>query len=178
MLFLTSVFHIFLLDFKLSFFSLIFVFPYNLELKHTWADNHIRPMLGVVNHGKPIRRAWACQPCQTQAPGPGKHMETMKTPLHVTLFLLKSKGNFIWKQRKHIYMQPCFCWNPRIISYSDYFNNKKRRRSHSTHAYSPLKAWLYLHCFFFWKDKRNPNLKVKILCPEEQISIYTATQKT
>jgi hypothetical protein len=48
----------------------------------------------------------------------------------------------------------------------------------STHAYFPLRGMVLSSLFiFFEKTKEAPNPKVKILCLERQISIYTVAQK-
>jgi len=81
----------------------------------------------------------------------------------------------IWKRQKHHDIQPCFCWNSRVISYLNCFNKRKRQRSPSTHAYSPLRGMVVSSLFYFYffeKTKEAPNPKVKILCHEGQINIY------
>ena len=71
----------------------------------------------------------------------------------------------IWKRQKHPYMQTCFCWVPRVISYSNCFNEMKRWWSPSTQTYifPFFGVWMYLHCLIFSKTKKAPNPKVKIL---------------
>jgi len=84
----------------------------------------------------------------------------------------------IWKRWKHSYMQPCFCWNPMIILYLNYFNKRKRWWNPSTHIPpSQGHGCIFIVFFFFEKTKEALNPKVKILFSERQISIYTATQK-
>jgi len=85
----------------------------------------------------------------------------MKTPLHATLFLLKPKGNFVFK----------------LCS----INRKDRKAPQHMHIFSPFKGMivssLFIY-FFFKKTKEALNPKVKILCPERLINIYIVAQKT
>ena len=85
-------------------------------------------------------------------------------------------GAAIQKEQKHPYMQPCFCWNPRVISYLNYLNKIKRWWSPSTQTYIFPSIWgMNVSSLFIFLEKKKdaPNLKVKILYPEGLINIYT-----
>jgi len=68
----------------------------------------------------------------------------------------------IRKQQKHLCMQPCFCWNLRVISYLNCFNKRKRQKKClNACIFSPLQRHSCIFTvYFFFKTKKVFNPKV------------------
>jgi hypothetical protein len=107
-------------------------------------------------------------------PNPNAWGLAVMSCLDVCCWLKAFRCGTIWKRQKHPYMQTCFCWVPRVISYLNCFNEMKRWWSPSTQTYifPFFGVWMYLHCLFFSKTKKAPNPEVKILYLKGIINIY------
>jgi len=79
------------------------------------------------------------------------------------LYFYDIKYRPILSKKKHLCMQPCFCWNLRVISYLNCFNKRKRQKKClNACIFSPLQrhSCIFTVFFFFFKTKKVFNPKV------------------